>query len=273
MSAELLLQLPEVKEAQFVSRWLALLNWSEAAGGNFSVRLESLPDTFLRIAESQERSLPVTVADLAGKYLLVSGTGTRARDIAEHPEQGLGLYRILPGGRAYSWLCGHDQPTSELPSHCAIHQTLVEVRPEHTAVLHTHPPHLIAITHLPEFQDSRRLSDQLLRMQSEARLLMPEGLAHLPYYLPGSLELGLASAAAIRRCFVVLWHMHGALATGPSFSGALDYLQYVDKAAEVYWLLRQSGVQPAGMRDEDLERSLRHFGRWDRFLKSRDSSG
>jgi rhamnulose-1-phosphate aldolase len=269
----LLNALPQLEEIRQVAHWLAVLNWSEAAGGNFSIRLAAVPEELAALMPAPERSLPVQVPSLAGQYLLVSGTGTRARDIAVHPEHGMGLYRILPGGKAYVWLCGNQNPTSEMPSHCAIHHTLEEVRPEHTAILHTHPPRLIAATHLEEFFDARKMSEVLLRMQSEARLLLPEGLAHLRYYLPGSLELGLASAEAVKRCFIVLWHLHGALATGPSLSSALDYLQYVDKAAEVYWILRSAGEKIGGMKDEDIEHALRTFGRWERYENSLKSPG
>jgi rhamnulose-1-phosphate aldolase len=201
----------------------------------------------------------------------VTGAGTRTRDLAEEPHEGLGLFKISSNGKSYSFLCGNDRPTSEMPSHVAIHQSLEEARPEHRAIVHTHPPHLIAATHIPEFQDSAHMADMLLRMQSEASLHLVDGLVHLPYHLPGSLELGLASADAVRHCYIVLWHFHGALATGRSRAEALDFLQYLDKAAEVYWILRSAGIEPQGMRDEDIQRSLKHFGRLERYWRWKGS--
>jgi ribulose-5-phosphate 4-epimerase/fuculose-1-phosphate aldolase len=62
--------------------------------------------------------------------------------------------------------------------------------------------------------------------------------------------------------------MHGAVATGESLSRALDYLEYIDKMAEIYWILRAAGVHPRGMRDEDIQSSLKHFNLWERHLQS-----
>jgi rhamnulose-1-phosphate aldolase len=104
-------------------------------------------------------------------------------------------------------------------------------------------------------------------MQSEARLILPEGAALLPYHLPGSLELGLASAEAVCHHFVVLWRMHGALATGQTLSQAVDYLEVVDKAARIYWTVAGAGRKPIGMSDEDIQTSLKKFGRWERFKR------
>ncbi len=257
--------LPELKEIARISGWLTRWQWSEAAGGNFSIRLDDIPSELKDLPEGPPQSLPVATPKLSGSYLLVSGGGTRARDIAEDPAAGVGLYRVLPGGQSYVWLAGNNRPTSELPSHLAIHHALLDARPAHRAVVHTHPPNIIALTHLPEFRDGRQLSDTLFRMQSEARLLLPEGAALLPYHLPGSLELGLASAEAARHHFVVLWQMHGALATGQTLSQAVDHLEIVDKAARIYWTVTGAGRKPIGMSDAEIERSLKHFGRWERY--------
>ena len=48
----------------------------------------------------------------------------------------------------------------------------------------------------------------------------------------------------------------------------LDYLEYIDKMAEIYWILRSAGIHPRGMREEDIQSSLQHFNLWERHLKS-----
>ena len=259
--------LPETVESQRVAHWLALHGWSEGSGGNFSVRLEALPESLAGLRGGPKVALPVAVPSLGGRYLLVTGTGTRARDIAVAPHEGLGLFRIAPDGASYTFLVGNDRPTSEMPSHLAIHAALVETRPDHRAIVHTHPSRLIAATHLPEFEDSARMADVLLRLQSEALLHLPDGSVVLPYHLPGSLELGLASAEAVRRCEVVIWRYHGALATGRSLDSALDTLEYLDKTAEVYWTLRSAGIVPQGIPAGAVEQALRAFGRWERYAR------
>ncbi|MFQ5932049.1 MAG: class II aldolase/adducin family protein, partial [Nitrospiraceae bacterium] len=153
-------------------------------------------------------------------------------------------------------------------AHTAIQEMLARKRVGHRVVLHTHPANLIALTHLPRLQDSRAISDALLRMQSEAHMLFPDGLRYLSYGTPGSVELGTRSADALQDTNVLLWHMHGAIATGETLSRALDYLEYIDKMAEVYWILRSAGVNPRGMRDEDIQSSLEHFELWERHRQS-----
>ncbi len=148
---------------------------------------------------------------------------------------------------------------------------LLEVRPRQRAILHTHPTNLIALTHIPEMRDAAHLGDLLLRMQSEARIHLPGGLAYVPFNLPGSDALGEVTAQALRETNVALWHMHGAIATGESISRALDYLEIVDKAAQIYWKLVSSGIEPSGMTDEHLRQSLEHFGLWEQYNQARYS--
>jgi len=261
-----LTSLPELGQMARVCRRLSALGWSEATGGNLSFRLGAERDVGPAPTSATPTELPVEVPHLAGRHLLVTGSGTRARDIAADPAAGVGLYRISDDARSYTWLAGNDRPTSELPSHLAIHDTLELVRPTHTAIVHTHPARLIALTHLPELRDARTLSDTLLSMQSEARLHLPEGIGYQGFHPPGSLEMGLDSAVHLRRRPVLLWHMHGALATGAGPDGALDLLEVVDKAADVYWTLRSAGVVPSGLDEVDLRASLSRYGKLDRYL-------
>ena len=66
-----------------VCEWLAFKGWSEAEGGNLSLRLEQdqVPDP-LKESDTEPVKLPLNVKELAGKYLLITGSGTRSRDIA-----------------------------------------------------------------------------------------------------------------------------------------------------------------------------------------------
>lgn len=207
------------------------------------MRLEAVPRG-LREMPGGRVPLPFSVPALGGWFLLVSGTGSRARDTALHPAAETGLFEVLPGGGEMRWLAGRGRPTSELPAHLLVHEALLAARPGHRAVLHAHPAWFIALTHLPEFPPGSAMSEALLPLQGETRRILPGGVAHLPYAAAGSRALGEASAEAIRRCYVVVWQAHGALSTGADLAQALDYLQYAEKAAEIYWLLRLAGVTP-----------------------------
>lgn len=249
-----------------VCEWLAFKGWSEAEGGNLSLRIErnKLPEE-LREGQAEPVKLPLEVPELSGKYLLITGSGTRARDIATDAQNDIGLYRVSDDGASYQWIIGNDIPTSEMPSHCAIQNEFVKSRPDYKAIIHTHPPRLISLTHVAELKDAKVLSDQVLGLQSEARIQLPEGIGHLPFCVPGSLELGLLSAEEIKHRNVILWHMHGALAVGTSLNHALDQLEVVEKAAEIYWTLKQAGLPTDGMTDKDMMASMEFFGREDRY--------
>lgn len=252
-----------------VCEWLAFKGWSEAEGGNLSLRIAEgdLPKELLA-SGSAAVELPLEVPELAGKYLLITGSGTRSRDIATDPATDIGLYRVSDDGKSYQWIVGNDNPTSEMPSHCAIQCEFLRSRPDFKAVIHTHPPRLISMTHVPEFKDPKVLSDTLLGLQSEARIIVPEGVGHLPFCVPGSLELGILSAEEIKYRNVILWHMHGALAVGTSLNHALDQLEVVEKASEIYWTLKSSGLSTDGMSEDDLMQSMEYFGRVERYKKA-----
>jgi ribulose-5-phosphate 4-epimerase/fuculose-1-phosphate aldolase len=79
------------------------------------------------------------------------------------------------------------------------------------------------------------------------------------------LELGILSADEIKYRNVILWHMHGALSVGTSLSHAFDQLEVAEKAADIFWTLKNAGVTVDGMRQEDLDQSMDVFGRVDRY--------
>jgi rhamnulose-1-phosphate aldolase len=271
--SDLTSQIPELVEIQRIHEWLAQWHWSEASGGNFSIRILSLPESVQDLSGEPPKPLPIEVPSLGGVYMLISARGARARDIARDTEGGVGLYWIMQSGAEFTCLWGNNDPTSELIAHLAIHQAFSLTRSAHQAILHSHPANLIALTHNPRFDSPTDLSDTLLRMQSEARIHLPEGVGWLRYHLPGSKELGEESARALVKTPVLLWHLHGAVSTGETLSQALDYLEIVDKAAQIYWMLTSSGIEPEGMKDEDLHRSLRHFRIWERYRGSMGQGG
>src|SRR5699024_11246673 len=56
----------------------------------------------------------------------------------------------------------------------------------------------------------------------------------LPWQLPGTEKIGLATAEKLRDCRIVVWVYHGILATGSSFQDCFGLIETVDKAADIY---------------------------------------
>lgn len=253
--------LPQLADFAHTAKWLAMRGWSEGAGGNMSVRMDA--PTGLKATETLP--LPVHVPHIAGMALFLTGSGTRTRETALYPTRDVGLYLIGDDGQSYSWLAGNTTPTSELPAHCAIHNALAQHRPDDKAIMHTHPANIISLSHIESLASGSAVSDKILRLQSEARLHLPEGIGYVPHQLPGSLELGLESAKLVKDHRLVLWHMHGCLATGADLATAFDYMEVFEKCARIYWTLRAAGIDPVGMKDEDIEKTLSAFGRINRY--------
>lgn len=251
----------QLTDFQTTSYWLSRRVWSEAAGGNMSIRL----DVLAKLHEDDHIELPIAVPYLAGKAVLLSGSGTRAREIGVDAEPHIGLYKIADDGRHYGWIAGNHNPSMELPAHFAIHNALEQYRPEDKAILHTHPASLIALCHVPGFDNGKAISNKILSLQSEARLILPEGIGFVEHELPGSLELGLKSAEQVARHHLVLWQYHGLLATGETLAGAFDKLEVFEKSTRVYWKLRSAGIDPAGIAEDDIKDILTAFGRLDRY--------
>jgi len=256
----------ELDDFKNTAHWLARRGWSEGAGGNLSVRLD-MPGS---LHEDDHIPLPFSMPALAGKAFLLSGTGTRAREIGADPLPHIGLYKISDDGAHYGWIAGNKTPTTELPAHCAIHNALEIHRPADKAILHTHPVSIISLFHLDGFDSTRVISDKILSLQSEARLIIPEGAGYVPHELPGSLELGVKSAAQVEHHQIVLWQYHGALATGPTLGGAFDLLEVFEKSARIYWQLRTANINPKGIPQNAIEHTLKTFGRMERYLKVKD---
>lgn len=233
------------REICSLARVLAEQGWAEGNGGNLSIRLD---DTFNPRGEKFPLAIPRS--ELEGCCMLVTLAGSRMRDLAENPLDNLCLVKITDHGQAYAVESKRGEVTSEFPSHLAVHAVLARERPDHRVLLHTHPTFLIALTHL--VNEGSELIDTLIRMFPEAALSLHENLKVLDYMLPGSEELGKATAEAVRRVCGVIWRGHGMLAVGQDLASALDLVEITDKAARVALLLgdkrRQSGLSQDQLR-------------------------
>lgn len=56
-----------------------------------------------------------------------------------------------------------------------------------------------------------------------------------------------------------------ALSSGRCCASAFDYMEVFEKCARIYWTLRSAGIDPVGMKDEHIEKTLSAFGRLDRY--------
>ncbi len=257
---QIMKEIPELQDIRHAAYWVSHRGWSEAGSGNFSIRLRDQPEDLRSIDAMAKRKMPLKAPELKGEYLLITTNGSRMRDMINELEGNVCLVRVLSNGEEYALLWGKERVTSEFTAHIAVQSMLKKERPEFRAVLHTQPTKLVALTHSPSFHSPEKLVDVLFRMHPENRAILPERIEVLPYAVPASLELGLATARALRSHRLVLWEKHGVVSIGGDLEEALDYVELMEKAAELYWTVASAGIEPTGLSDEQIAETLGAFG-------------
>jgi len=248
--------LEETKEFRRLAEVLFLRGWAEASAGNMSLRLGDVPPPLRDLAPDagQVQKAAVDMTDLVGDRFLVTASGSRMRDIAVEPEEGLCLIQVLDG-QHFRLIDGPGPLSSEWPTHVGLHSLFKETRSLERAVVHCHPPGLIALSHV--FSSDTEMNDRLFRMHPETRLLVPEMVGLIPYAVTGSRDLARATKEKMKKHRLALWDRHGVLASGKTLGQALDRIEMVEKAAAIYWQLRSAGLEPEGLSDEQIAATLR----------------
>lgn len=250
-----------------IAGYLWQKGWAEANGGNLSLALPSSIGFTGQIEnDQQQHALPKNFSELAGRRFLITGTGKRFRDLARNPAGCCCVVEICDNGNDYNIVWGgvgdvNFRPTSELVSHLSLHREIAGLGSKENCVLHTHPDNLIALTHLKDFADETKLNETLWSIMPEVKVLLPRGLAFVDYRLPGSNELGQATAAALeggKR--VVLWEKHGCLAVADSLNKAFDLIETAEKAAGIVLKCLSCGHAPQGLNRAQLAELTEKFG-------------
>jgi rhamnulose-1-phosphate aldolase len=250
--------LEETREFRTVAEVLYAKGWAEASAGNMSLRLSVIPEAIGKLAPDPKRIhvAALDMTDLVGDYFLVTASGSRMREIANEPEKGLCLVKILDHRRL--WLLdGGEKLSSEWPTHVGLHALFKENRNGERAVVHCHPLSLIALSHI--FADEKEMNERIFRLQNETRLFVPEMLGLIPYAITGSKSLAKATKEKLKKFRLALWDKHGVIASGKSLNQALDRIEVVEKAAGIYLQLKSLGIEPEGLSDEQLVATRRAF--------------
>ena len=144
-------------------------------------------------------------------------------------------------------------PTSELPTHLALQNYLLETGSCYKATLHTHPIELVAMSHIPRFLREGEMTHVLWSMIPETLAFAPLGIGIVPYALPSSVELAEATLEQIKKHDVVLWEKHGTVAVGQDIMDAFDQTDVLCKAANIFMCARNMGSEPEGMTDAAIK--------------------
>ena len=187
----------EIDKVAEVAGYLWMKGWAERNGGNITINItEWIDERMLALpAISGPIAIGKTLPHLKGCWFYCKGTQKRMRDLARDPMGNGSVIRITPDCAHYVIVADAPvAPTSELPSHLAVHDYLLAQGSSYRASLHTHPIELVALTHNKKWMEKDAASRMLWSMIPETKAFCPRGLGMVPYMLPSSVELADAKA-------------------------------------------------------------------------------
>jgi rhamnulose-1-phosphate aldolase len=248
-----------IAEIAGTARRLWEKGWAERNAGNISVNITGLisMQELERFDNSQIHSLPAGYSSLAGQILVVTSAGSRMRDLAKDPRNHLCLLKIDTSGANFKqWPEEGLAPTSELPTHLAVHDMLVRKKSPAKALVHAHATELIALTQIREFCSTEALNHLLWGMHPETIMFVPKGLGFIPFELPGTSGIAEATTKTLEEYPVALWEKHGVLATGTTAADAFDMIDLLAKSARIYFMVKSAGFEPEGLTEEQLKQLM-----------------
>lgn len=246
-----------------IARVAALIDrkgWADSHSGNISEILNKeqvvhLPEQYFL---SEMINLPVPVPAIDGRFIAVTGSGTRMRNVAELPESNVVWLQVAERGqsiRIYNYNRIQLSPTSEIFTHLLVFNSLFSDKK--ISLIHTHIPEVNVLTQHPKFCSEEALTGILWKMQPEGILLFPEGIGFIPYLRTGSAELAWETANCSKKKKAVIWEKHGILAVAENAENALDLLETVSGSFKLYLSCLAAGFEPEGLKKNQIEDLLK----------------
>lgn len=244
---------------------VAAIDASEGGAGNISVCIGWPIDPRRIFPLAEPIALPIPARHLAGRLVVVTGSGRRLRDLAADPAANLGAVVVDASGETGTLYTSprrlFEVLTSEWNSHLAVHDDAIErTSVKLHAVVHAQPPHLVYLSHLAEYRDEAFLNQRLLRWEPETIVSLPQGIGVLPFMLPGSEALMAANVERLRDRRIVIWGKHGVMARSTtSATRAVDRIEYAETAARYEYMNLVNGGRGEGLTDAELREITRAF--------------
>lgn len=259
-----IIEAPFVKEMVDVTSNLYRLGWDERNGGNISYLLDEAEVSEYLDTTNVLRNIPMAFdgTALKGNYFIVTGSGKYFKNVAQDPANNLGVIRVAEDGQSVDLLWGYTDggvPTSELPAHLMSHIARLEVDPENRVVMHCHATHLLAMTFSHELT-AKAITRTLWEMCTECMVVFPEGVQVLPWLIPGSNEIGEATAKKMQEARLVLWSFHGVYGAGKTMDETFGLIETAEKAAQVYTYVQAQGGVRQTISDENFIALAKQFG-------------
>jgi rhamnulose-1-phosphate aldolase len=268
-----------IDDAPFVADMVKAANdmwlkgWDERNGGNISYRLAAndvreyglCPAAAGAEVSSSRAGIPLAVPrpELAGEVFIITGSGKYFRNVILDPADTLGIIRLDGTGSSWQLLWGFSGgacPTSELAAHLMSHAARRAVSGDRDRVLiHTHATNLLALTYRYE-ASTEVFTRKLWEMCTECLVVFPDGVGVLPWLVPGTDEIGMATAALMKKHRLVIWPFHGIVGCGATLDETFGLIDTAEKAAEILVKVDSMGGLKYGMSEKNLTDLANRFG-------------
>ncbi|WP_442796880.1 rhamnulose-1-phosphate aldolase [Pantoea vagans] len=243
-----------------------LKGWDERNGGNVSLRLlEAEVKPFAADFYEEPRCIELTqpAPALANDWFLVTGSGKFMRNVQLDPADCLALLQVDDKGLSYKihWgLSNGGLPTSELASHFQSHAVRKAVsNGADRVIMHCHATNFMALSYVVEM-DSARFTRLLWEGSTECLVVFPDGVGVLPWMVPGTDEIGTATAGQMQSHTLVMWPFHGVFGTGPTLDETFGLIDTAEKSSEVIVKVLSMGGIRQSITTEQLIALGKRFG-------------
>ena len=222
-----------------------LKGWDERNGGNLTLRLDEA-DIAPFSADFYEKPRYIALSQpmplLANTPFIVTGSGKFFRNVQLDPAANLGVVQVDSDGAGYHILWGltHEAvPTSELPAHFLSHcERIKATNGKDRVIMHC----------------------KLWEGSTECLVVFPDGVGILPWMVPGTDEIGQATAEEMQKHSLVLWPFHGVFGSGPTLDEAFGLIDTAEKSAEVLVKIFSMGGMKQTISREELVALGKRFG-------------
>jgi len=257
----------KVLDADFVRGFIHMADdgwlqgWHERNAGNISYRIKKWEVESIRedLDPRGWQPIGVDVPNLAWEHFLITGAGKDFRNIKMYPEDCLCIIEIDGTGENYRicWgLVNGGRPTSELDTHLINHEAKISVtKGQHRVIYHAHPANIIALTFVLPLTD-----EAFTRELWECPLVFPDAVGVVPWMVPGSREIALATGEKMKKYNVAIWTHHGLFVSGENYDRTFGLTHSVEKSAEIMVKVRSmQGETPLTMKPDDFRAFARQL--------------
>ena len=108
--------------------------------------------------------------------------------------------------------------------------------------------------------EERELTRTLWQMCTECLVVFPEGVGIIPWIVPGTNEIGEATANKFKETRLVVWPHHGIYGAGKDMDETFGLIETAEKAAQVFTYVRSQGEILQTITDQQLQDLADAFG-------------